>query len=110
MSSAGVGVGIDALWNMFSREGKDAAKLRAGVERDYKQDVIDYRFNKTLVSRTTGLKDKKLVDFMQKYRPGYYFVLNATDYEFISSIKTNYKRYLRNPQARAVAPLPTLKQ
>ncbi len=105
MSSQGAGLGIDALWNMFSREGKDARQLQAMVERDYKQDVVDYRFNKTLVSRITGLKDKKLVDFMLKYRPGYYFVLNATDYEFIESVKNNYKRYLRNPNAHTLPSL-----
>jgi len=110
MSSQGAGLGIDALWNMFSREGKDAKQLRAMVERDYKEDVIDYRFNKTLVGRITGLKDKKLVDFMQKYRPGYYFVLNATDYEFISSVKNNYKRYLRNPKAYTQPSLTQVKQ
>jgi hypothetical protein len=109
-SFGGAGLGIDALWNMISREGRDAAHLRANIDRDYKQDVIDYRFNKTMVSNITGLKDKKLVDFMQKYRPGYFFVLNATDYEFITSIKNNYKRYLRNPKAYTLAPLPLLKQ
>jgi hypothetical protein len=110
MSSGGVGLGIDALWNMISREGRNAAHLRATIDRDYKQDVIDYRFNKRLVGSTTGLKDGKLTDFMQKYRPGYFFVLNATDYEFIESIKNNYRRYLRNPKAYALAPLATQKQ
>jgi hypothetical protein len=99
--TGGAGLSIDALWNSISREGKDAAKTRAYIERDYREDVIDYRFNRKLVTRITGLQDKKLTDFMQKYRPGYYFVLKATDYEFISSIKTNYRRYQRNPQARS---------
>jgi len=101
IGSMGAALSIDALWNTVSREGKDAAKTRAYIERDYHEDVIDYRFNRKLVSRITGLQDKKLTDFMQKYRPGYYFVLNASDYEFVNSIKTNYKRYLRNPQAHA---------
>jgi len=98
---SGAGLSIDAFWNMFSREGKDASKTRAYIERDYHEDVIDYRFNRKLVASITGLQDKKLTDFMQKYRPGYYFVLRATDYEFINSIKTNYRRYLRNPGAHA---------
>jgi hypothetical protein len=108
-SSGGAGLSIDALWNSFSRSGKDAKQLRADIDRDYHQDVIDYRFKRSLVQEITGLKDKKLTDFMQKYRPGYYFVLNATDYEFITSIKTNYKRYLRNPKAFTLAPLPVIK-
>lgn len=106
ISSGGVGLGIDALWNSISRSGRNAKRLRERIDQDYHQDVIDYRFNRTLVANITGLKDKKLTDFMQKYRPGYFFVLNATDYEFITSIKTNYKRYLRNPKAYTLAPLP----
>lgn len=107
-SSGGAGLSIDGLYNALSRSGRNAAKLRKVIDRDYKQDVIDYRFNSSLVGRVTGLKDKKLIDFMQKYRPGYYFVLNATDYEFITSIKNNLKRYLRNPKAYTLAPLPTV--
>ncbi|MDB5010599.1 MAG: hypothetical protein JWQ06_1388 [Mucilaginibacter sp.] len=104
-SSGGAGLSIDALYNAFSRSGRNARHLRNIIDRDYKQDVIDFRFNRSLVEKITGLKDKKLTDFMQKYRPGYFFVLNATDYEFIASIKTNYKRYLRNPKAYTLAPL-----
>ncbi|MDB5110928.1 MAG: hypothetical protein JWR67_2042 [Mucilaginibacter sp.] len=104
-SSGGAGLSIDALYNAFSRSGRNARHLRNIIDRDYKQDVIDFRFNQSLVEKITGLKDKKLTDFMQKYRPGYFFVLNATDYEFIASIKTNYKRYLRNPKAYTLAPL-----
>ncbi len=99
------GLGIDALYNIFSREGKDAAKLREMIASDYRQDVIDSRFNRALVARVTGLKDKQLTDFMQKYRPGYYFVIKATEYEFIASIKTNVRRYLRNPKAYSLQPL-----
>lgn len=101
----GAGGSIDALWNMFSREGKNAANLRNYIDQDYRQDVIDYRFNRALAGRITGLKDKQLTDFMQKYRPGYYFVIKASEYEFISSIKSNLKRYLRNPKAYALPPL-----
>jgi hypothetical protein len=101
----GAGLSIDALWNSFSREGRNAAHLRAIIDQDYKQDVIDFRFNRTLVSNVTKLKEKQLTDFMQKYRPGYYFVTKANEYQFITSIKANLKRYLRNPRAYALQPL-----
>ncbi|RZA02973.1 MAG: hypothetical protein EOP47_04815 [Sphingobacteriaceae bacterium] len=103
--AGGAGGSIDALWNMFSREGKDAEKLRNYIDQDYKQDVIDYRFNRALAGRITGLKDKQLTDFMQKYRPGYYFVIKASELEFIASIKSNLKRYLKNPNAYSLQPL-----
>jgi hypothetical protein len=99
ISSGGVGLSIDALYNMLSREGRNAERLRETIDRDYHQSVIDARFNSTIVASITGLKDPKLTDFMFKYRPGYYFVLEASDYDFIKYIRNNYRRYQRNPDA-----------
>jgi hypothetical protein len=101
----GVGLSIDAIYDSFSKRGRNAAHLRETIEGDYRDDVVDYRFNKGLVSRITGLKGFDLVDFMAKYRPGYYFLTNASEYEFITTIKNNLKRYRRNPLAHRVAPL-----
>jgi hypothetical protein len=100
-----VGLSIDALYNAWSKSGRNAARLRETIESDFRQDVVDYRFNKTLVGRITGLKGTALTDFMARYRPGYYFLANASEYEFITSIKGNLKRYLRNPAAHKVLPL-----
>jgi co-chaperonin GroES (HSP10) len=101
----GVGLSIDAIYNAFSKSGRNAAHLRETIEADYRDDVVDYRFNKGLVSRITGLKGYELTDFMAKYRPGYYFLANATEYEFINTIRNNLKRYRRNPMAHKVLPL-----
>jgi len=94
-----VGLSIDALYNAFSREGRNATHLRNVLELDYKQNTIDYRFNKTFVGRITGLHGTQLDDFMKKYRPGYYFITYASEYELIASIRANLKRYQRNPLA-----------
>ncbi|WP_183568686.1 hypothetical protein [Mucilaginibacter sp. SP1R1] len=101
----GAGIGIDALYNAFSRSGRNAERLRQIIERDYKQNVIDYRFNRTYVSNITHLKDQQLTDFMQRYRPGYYMVTTASEYDFIVSIRANLRRYLRSPRAYTLAPL-----
>jgi hypothetical protein len=98
-SSGPAGLGIDALYNAISREGRDAARLRQIIENDYRQNVIDYRFNRTYVGNITGLKDQKLTEFMFRYRPGYYTTTTATDYEFILSIRANLKRFLRSSRA-----------
>lgn len=104
----GAGLSIDALYNLFSRSGRNAAHLRETIEKDYQQNVIDYRFNRTYVGAITNLKDKQLTDFMLRYRPGYYLVKTASDYEFIASIKTNLKRFLRyNRRPYSLAPLIT---
>nr|WP_294792174.1 hypothetical protein [uncultured Mucilaginibacter sp.] len=98
-SGGSVGLSVDALYNMFSREGKNAKHLRDVLELDYKQNTIDFRFNRTFVGRITGLSGPKLDDFMKKYRPGYYFITYASEYELIASIRANLKRYQRNPLA-----------
>ena len=101
----GVGISIDAIWNSISREGRNAASLRELIERDYEQHVIDYRFSRTFVQRVTGLKDAKLTSFMTRYRPGYYTVRTMTDYEFITMIRANLRRYLRNQRIYTLPPL-----
>jgi hypothetical protein len=103
----GAGIGIDAIYDALSRSGRNASHLRSIIQANYYQDVIDYRFNAGLVTRITGLKGTELKDFMQKYRPGYYFVIVASDYDFITSIRANYRRYLRRPKAYALDPLVT---
>jgi hypothetical protein len=104
-SSGGAGLSIDALYNAFSREGRNAAKLRATIQADFEQNVIDYRFNRTFVGNITGLKDDRLTSFMRRYRPGYYTTKTATDYEFIAMIHNNLKRFLRNTRIYTLPPL-----
>ena len=101
----GAGLSIDALWNAFSRSGRNASKLRDFIQQDYEQNVIDYRFNKEFVSGITGLKGDKLASFMFRYRPGYYITTNMTDYEFITLIRANLRRYLRSQRTYGLPPL-----
>jgi len=102
---SGAGISIDAIWNSFSKEGRNAQKLQDVIERDYHENIIDYRFNKTLVASITGAKEPQLTDFMQKYRPDYYAVTNDSQYDFVNTIRMNYRRYLRNSRIFSLAPL-----
>jgi hypothetical protein len=106
VGSGGVGFSIDAIYNAFSKSGRNAEKLRGLIDAEYRQSIIDYRFNKAFVQGITHLEEPKLTDFMHKYRPGYYLVTTADDYEFISYIKANLKRYQRRPRAYELPPLP----
>ncbi len=101
----GAGLSIDALYNSISRSGRNAARLRATIDHDYQQNVIDFRFNRNFVGNITGLKDDKLSSFMFRYRPGYYTTTTASDYEFISMIRANLRRFLRNQRTYAPQPL-----
>jgi len=101
----GAGLSIDALWNSISRSGRNASKLRDFIQHDYEQNVIDYRFNREYVGGITGLKDDKLTSFMFRYRPGYYTTTTMSDYEFITMIRANLRRYLRSQRTYGLPPL-----
>jgi len=108
LGNGGVGLGIDAIYNLLSRQGKNARHLQKILEKDYREDLIDYRFNANLVQQVLGIKGAELTDFMQQYRPTYQFVLDATDYAFNLFVKNAYKSYRLNPKALQLPPLPKL--
>ncbi|MEY3678150.1 MAG: hypothetical protein RI924_291 [Bacteroidota bacterium] len=99
------GLGIDALYNLFSRQGKNARLLQKEIDRDYKETVINYRYTPLLVLQVTGLSGAKLKDFMQQYRPSYTFILEANEYELVRFIQVCYQQYLKNPAAYRLPPL-----
>jgi hypothetical protein len=101
----GAGISIDALWNSLSRSGRNAQHLQGLIQGDYEQNVIDYRFNRSYVGNITGLKGQELTSFMIRYRPGYFMVTNSSDYEFITYIMNNLRRYKRNKKAYSLPPL-----
>ncbi len=105
VGSNGAGIGIDAIYNMLSRRGRNATKLREIIDRDYKAKVVDDRFNPIIVGSITGLKGEQLTSFMYRYRPDYNLVVMLNDYDFISYIKSSYNRFRRNPSNYFLAPL-----
>lgn len=109
LGAGGVGLGIDAIYNLLSRKGKNARHLQKILEKDYQEQIIDFRFKPDFVRRTLGINNFELEDFMQQYRPTYEFVLSASDYAFIVFIRNNYKAYKRNPAALRLQPLPQAK-
>ena len=101
----GAGLSIDALYSLLSREGRNARQLQKIIERDYRDAMIDYRFTNTLITSVTGLNGEKLKDFKRQYKPGYYFILDANDYDLIQYIRRSYQAYLQNPGAFRLPPL-----
>ncbi len=85
----GIAVNIDKLFSALSKQGNDARRLQRTLAQDYRNSVVDQHFNKSLVSRVTGYKGKKLDDFIARYRPSYEFAAKATTYERIEYNKQN---------------------
>ena len=101
----GVGLSIDALYSLFSRQGKNARNLQKTIDRDFKDLVIDYRYSPALIQQVIGLTGTKAKDFIQQYRPAYSFVLEANDYDMVRFIQEAYRRYRQNPSAYRLPPL-----
>lgn len=106
----GAGLGIDALYNLLSRQGKNSKRLREILERDYHNAIVEYRFNAGYVGKLLGISGDELTDFMQQYRPSYTFVLQATDYNFVEYVRNSYARYRKNPAAFRLPPLPKVEE
>ena len=109
IGSRGAGLNIDAIYNLFSKQGKNARYLQKILERDYHQQVIDDRFTPTLITQVLGITGAERDDFMLQYQPTYQFVLDASDYAFNNFIKNAYRSYRINPSALRLPNLPALK-
>jgi hypothetical protein len=109
IGQGGVGLGIDAIYNLLSRKGRNARHLQEILEKDYKEQIIDYKFRPEYVKEVLGINGFELQDFMQQYRPSYDFVLMASDYAFVIYLRNSYTAYKRNPKALRLAPLPKIK-
>jgi hypothetical protein len=85
-SQPGIGISIDALYNMFSKEGKVNRKLADMQFQDAKSFYADLKYNKQVVAQITHLQEEDLADFMVFCKPTQDFILNATDYELTFKI------------------------
>lgn len=85
-SQPGIGISIDALYDMFSKEGKMNRKLADMQFQDAKSFYADLKYNKQVVAQITHLQSEDLDDFMVFCKPTQDFILNATDYELTFKI------------------------
>lgn len=104
----GAGLSINSIYSLFSREAKNAKRLKKLIESDYKDNVIDYKFSEQLVSRTTGLEGEELNKFRRIFKPSYFFIISCTQYELTNYIKDCYEKYQKNPSRFFIEPLPTI--
>jgi hypothetical protein len=58
-----------------------------------REKFIDNRYNPELVERMTKLNGDDLDTFMVRYRPGYQFLRDATEYDLLLYIKTSFKQF-----------------
>ena len=84
--NGGVGFNLDMLFN--ARKNRQTLSLQRRLLEEEQDKYVDYRFNKTLVRRITGLQRPAIDTFMRLYRPSYQFIRNCeNDYEFYKYIR-----------------------
>jgi hypothetical protein len=56
---------------------------------------VNYKFNNTLLTRVTGLRGVLLEKYKMQYKPGFEFIITATElefYEYILSTAGKFKK------------------
>lgn len=94
-SQPGLGVSIDAIYDLFSKEGKSKRKLADLQLVDARKYYAHLRYNPSLVSHITGLKGAQLEAFMRYCFLSEEFILRSTDYELTYEINQCLRDFKR---------------
>jgi hypothetical protein len=83
VAQANSGAGIALNLDRFSKREKAKRTAWRFFDDNEKEAYINYRFTPDLVRKYTGLKDERLQQFMQLYRPSWDWLRRNTDEEDI---------------------------
>lgn len=96
VSKANSGAGIALNIDRFSKHEKEKRKRFAFFESNEKEAYINYRFPSSVVTEYSGLKDERLQEFMQQYRPSADWLRrNKTEEDIKYYINEKLKLYFR---------------
>ena len=84
----------------FSKESKDARRLKLYFKREAEQRHIDAVFTRAYVGSIVPLKGVGLENFMTLYRPTYAFVMNNNAPSMAVYINDSYKKYRALPPSK----------
>lgn len=88
----------------FSREGRNARRLKRYFEREEQERKIDQIWTTAYVGSIAPLKDKDLEDFMTMYRPSYSFVTGNNRESLAVYINDSYKKFKDLPPDKRSLP------
>jgi hypothetical protein len=90
----GAGINLDMLFG--ARRNRQMLALKTRLIEEEQDKYVDYRFNRTLVRRITGMDPPFLELFMRMYRPSYDYIKSCeNDYEFYKYIKDCGSYFMR---------------
>ncbi len=94
----GAGISIDALYELWSKEGKEKRKAADLEYEELKRFYIELRYNPRKVSDITGLNDPELSEFMSYCKLADDFILKASDYDLTYQILLCYREFNNTTQ------------
>lgn len=89
---------LTAMYQEFSKEGRDAAKFEEFLAYMEKQKLVDRRYNRTLVKKATRIPEIQIDEFMLFCRPDKDFVINASDYDLIQTVQNCEQEFYNRPK------------
>ncbi len=92
-----IGISIDGLYELFSKEGKSRRKLAAMKQEDLRKLLVEYRYNTEYISFITKLKGQELKNFMKFCNLPENFVLSANDYDLTFEVYRCLEEFQRIP-------------
>jgi len=87
----------------FSREGKQARRLKRYFNTEMQQEKVDEVFNAAYVGSLVPLKGRDLEDFMTMYRPSYAFIKSNGGQSLAVYINDSYKKFMALPPEKRSA-------
>ncbi len=89
-----VGSPISALYNAFSKEGKELAEYSELMDKKAIEKKVQKKYNKNIVSFVTGIMDeRKVFDFMEFCSLSDEFIINSNDYQIYLAINNCFKEF-----------------
>lgn len=92
-SMPGIGISIDGLYELWSKQGKMNRKVADLKYNDIKDFYVNLKYNRKLIIQLTHLEDHEIEDFMAYCKPNEEFILRASEYELNSKILSCLKEY-----------------
>ena len=91
--TAGVGLDLSIFFNNSAK--RSNLVVQKWLINEERENYVDYRWNKRLIAKVTGLDSSRLKEFMRLYRPSYEYIKGfETEYEYCKAIKEQSQDYL----------------
>lgn len=97
----GAGLSINAIYDYFSKQGKDHRKADMLRQQSRFKHYAEWRLNRKLVTKLTGAQGAELEDFMQYLDLDQSYILRASDYELNATILSYYDAFKRRKKANS---------